>query len=169
VKLQRTNTLDKPVLDQGTFQQLLVAAYTLQEQNDHLLAKKARADFPQSLSYGAVAGKVHLILPVPMTPEPLAETELPLNLALPLAQSDVEPLASVNNSALRPETDPRVPDLAREILEAASFKRTQSKLAELVPGVQHPVPNATIGSYHRWVSSRRVRSDGCRAPRQVPA
>ena len=28
-----TNTIDKPVLDQETFQQLLAAAYTLQEQN----------------------------------------------------------------------------------------------------------------------------------------
>jgi hypothetical protein len=31
VNYERTNTLDKPVLDQETFQQLLAAAYTMQE------------------------------------------------------------------------------------------------------------------------------------------
>jgi hypothetical protein len=158
VKLQRTNTVDKPVLDQGTFQQLLAAAYTLQEQNDHLLVKEAKADSPRSLPDVAVAEKVRLI-PISMTPEPWAETELPLKSVLPMAQSDVEPVASLNDSVRHPETDTRVPDLAREVLEAASVKRAQSKSAELTLPVQHPVPRATSGSGYRMVRGRISQSN----------
>ena len=36
VKLNGTTAQDKPVLNRETFQQLLAAAYVLQEQNEHL-------------------------------------------------------------------------------------------------------------------------------------
>jgi hypothetical protein len=38
--------LDKPVQDQETFQQLLAAAYTMQEQT-HLLVKETKEDPPR--------------------------------------------------------------------------------------------------------------------------
>lgn len=79
---QRTNTLDKPVLDQDTFQQLLAAAYTLQEQN-RLPVKESKADSSQTVS-------------------------LPLE-SVPMAQSDVEPLASLNDSAVPSSRDRRTP------------------------------------------------------------
>jgi hypothetical protein len=154
VNLQPTNTLDKPVLDQGTFQQLLAAAYTLQEQNDHLLVKEAKADFSRTLSAEAVAEKVHLIPPVSLTPEPLAETELPLKSVVPMTQSEVDPLALLNDSLLHPETDTRVPVLAREVPEATIFKRPQSKPEQLILPVQHPVPSAAGGSHYRMVRRR---------------
>jgi hypothetical protein len=68
---QRINRLDKPVLDQNTFQQLLAAAHTLQEQN-HSLVKETKADACQTVS---------------LRVEP---AQMP--------QSDLEPLASLNDS-----------------------------------------------------------------------
>jgi len=65
---RRTDIIDKPVLDQSMFQQLLAAAYTLQEQ-----IKETKADSCRTVS-------------------------LPLASA-PMAQSDVEPLAPLNESA----------------------------------------------------------------------
>jgi hypothetical protein len=50
VKPQPANALDKPVLDQETFQQLLAAAYTLQEQNVQLPVKEVAASSPLTLS-----------------------------------------------------------------------------------------------------------------------
>ncbi|HXM20451.1 MAG TPA: hypothetical protein VN948_04195 [Terriglobales bacterium] len=160
MEYQRANTVDKPVLDQGTFQQLLAAAYTLQEQNDHLLVKQAKVDFPRTLSDEAVAEKVHLIPLVSLTPELLAETELPLESVLAMAQSDVERLASLNDSVLQPETDARVPVLAREVLEAATFKRRpQSKPAQLILLVHHAVPSTTSGSRYRMEHGRISQSN----------
>ena len=150
VKRQPTNTLDKPVLDQVTFQQLLAAAYTLQEQNARLL--EAKADFPQTLSDRAIAEKVPLNPLVSLPFKRLAET------GQPQAQTDVEPLASLNDSVLQPEIDARVPVLAREVQEDATFKRPQSKSAQLVLLVQHSVPCATSGSRDRMV--RRRASQG---------
>ena len=72
---QHVDRLDKPVLDQNTFQQLLAAAYTLQEQN-HSLVKEAQADSAQTALL----------------------TELPLESVLP--QSDVEQSAPFNTSTV---------------------------------------------------------------------
>jgi hypothetical protein len=46
VKYQPTNPLDKPVLDPEMFQQLLAAAFTLQEQDHHPPVEEAKADSP---------------------------------------------------------------------------------------------------------------------------
>ena len=46
------NTLDKPVLDQDSCQQLLSAAYTLQEKNRSLV-KETKADSSQTVSLRA--------------------------------------------------------------------------------------------------------------------
>ena len=124
------------------FQQVLAAAYTLQEHNDHLLLKEPKADFPQTLSDRVIAENADLIPLVSLTPKPWAEIELPLESVLPMAQADVEPLASLNDSVLQPETDARVPVLAREVLEAATCKRSRSKPEPLIKLVQHAVPRA---------------------------
>jgi len=78
---RRTNAIDKPVLDQETFQQLLAAAYTLQEQNC-LPVKETKADSSRTLSLALES--------------------------VPMAQSDVEPLASLN-SVVPSSRDRRIP------------------------------------------------------------
>jgi hypothetical protein len=72
---QHVDRLDKPVLDQNTFQQLLAAAYTLKEQN-HSLVKEAQADCAQTALL----------------------TELPVESVLPA--SDVEQSAPFNTSTV---------------------------------------------------------------------
>jgi hypothetical protein len=79
---QRVNTLRKPVLDQESFQQLLAAAYTLQEQN-HYPATEIDADYARTVS-----------LPVE---------------SIPMSQSDVELLPSLNDSAVPSARDRRNP------------------------------------------------------------
>lgn len=149
VKCQRSNTLNKPVLDQRTFQQLLAAAYTLQEHNDHLLVKESKVDSPQTFSDGTIAERVGLIPLVSLASEPLAKIELALEPVPPIAQSDVEPLAPLNDSALQLETDARIPALAPEVLEAPSFKWLPSKTAHLILSFKHAVPSATSSSGDR--------------------
>lgn len=68
-----TSTRGKPLLDERTFQQLLGAAYMLQQHNDRLLAKRPKADYAQSLSDGVIAEHVGpLIQVVPLTSEIVA-------------------------------------------------------------------------------------------------
>ncbi len=50
VKPTATTTQNKPVLDRESFQQLLAAAYVLQEQSDRQPAKAPRPDYTQALS-----------------------------------------------------------------------------------------------------------------------
>ena len=45
-----TSPQRKPLLDEGSFQQLLSAAFVLQEHNDRLRAKEFQSDFSDSLS-----------------------------------------------------------------------------------------------------------------------
>jgi hypothetical protein len=99
VKLQPTNTPNKPVLDLGSFQQLLAAAYTLQEQNDHLLLNGAKADFSQTFTGRAIAEKLPLPPPVSPSCKPLAETELPMKSAAPMIQSDLPVLRRDRDAA----------------------------------------------------------------------
>ena len=79
---QRIHTLDKPALDPDTFQQLLAAAYTLQEQNRHPI-KKTEADSSKTVS---------------LPPESFG-----------IAQCDVELLPSVNDSAVPSSRERRIP------------------------------------------------------------
>jgi hypothetical protein len=76
------NTLDKPVLNQDSFQQLLSAAYTLQGKNRSLV-KKAKADSWQTVS---------------LRPEPVQ-----------MAHADLEPSAHLNGSAVSSSRDRRIP------------------------------------------------------------
>jgi hypothetical protein len=79
---RRINTLDKPALDQDTFQQLLAAAYTLQEQNRDPV-KDSEADSSRTVSLALESA--------------------------PIAQYDVEPLTSLNDSAVPGSRDRRPP------------------------------------------------------------
>jgi hypothetical protein len=76
------NTLDKPVLDQDSFQQLLAAAYTLQEKNRSLV-KETKADSSQTVS---------------LRPEPVQ-----------MAHSDLEASAQRNGSMVPTSRDRRIP------------------------------------------------------------
>jgi hypothetical protein len=76
----RITTLDKPVLDEDTFQQLLAAAYTLKEQHSQPV-KKTEADSSWTVSL------------------PLA--------SIPMAQSDVASLASLNHSPVPSSSERR--------------------------------------------------------------
>lgn len=79
---QRVKPLGKPILDQDTFQQLLAAAYTLQEQ-DRYPGKEIKAAYARTVS-----------LPVE---------------SIPMSQSDVELLPSLNDSAVPSARDRRNP------------------------------------------------------------
>jgi hypothetical protein len=153
VDCQPHNPLGKPVLDQETFQQLLAAAYTLQEQNDRLLVKKAKSDLLQAFSDRAVVEEVRLIPPPSPRPEAFSETELPLKAVVPMTQSDVEPLASLHDSLPHPETDNRVPVLATGELETA-----RSKPERLILPAQHRARSAS-GSHHQRVRRRISQSN----------
>jgi hypothetical protein len=76
------NTLDKPVLNQDSFQQLLSAAYTMQEKNRSLV-KETKADSSQTVS---------------LRPEPMQ-----------IAQSDLEPLVSRIHLTVPNARDRRIP------------------------------------------------------------
>lgn len=79
---QHINTLDKPVLDQDSFQQLLSAAYTLQEKNRSLV-KETKGDSSQT---------------VLLRPEPVQ-----------MAHSDLEPSVHLHGSVVPPSRDRRIP------------------------------------------------------------
>ncbi len=78
VKRQSLTTQGKPVLDEGTFHQLLAAAFTLQQHSDRLLVKEPKADCAQILSDGAIAENVRSIHVVPLSPETVAHPVPPL-------------------------------------------------------------------------------------------
>jgi len=78
---QRANMLDKPVWDRDEFQQLLAAAYALQEQN-RLPVKETRADSSQTVS-------------LPLEP-------------VQMAHSDLEPSAHLNDSVIPTSRDRRI-------------------------------------------------------------
>jgi hypothetical protein len=77
------DALDKPVLDQDSFQQLLSAAFALQERNRSLV-QEAKADSSQTVS---------------LWPE-----------LVQMAQTDLEPLASRSRPAVPNSRDRRIPD-----------------------------------------------------------
>ncbi len=78
MKRQSLTTQGKPVLDEGTFHQLLAAAFTLQQHSDRLLVKEPKADCAQILSDGAIAENVRSIHVVPLSPETVAHPVPPL-------------------------------------------------------------------------------------------
>jgi hypothetical protein len=79
---RHVNRLDKPVLDQDSFHQLLSAAYTLQKQNRSLITE-TKADSSRTVS---------------LQPEPVL-----------MAHSDLEPSAHLNGSAVPTSRDRRIP------------------------------------------------------------
>ena len=79
---RRINTFGKPVLDQDTFQQLLAAAYTLQEQNGYPVTE-TKAGYSRTVSMALES--------------------------VPMAQSDVRLLPSLNDSPVPSARDRRIP------------------------------------------------------------
>ena len=70
-----TSPQRKPLLDEASFQQLLSAAYVLQEHNDRLRAKGFQADFAENLSALVETQKLiqTLQLDLAAAAEPVAE------------------------------------------------------------------------------------------------
>lgn len=116
MKLQSPNPPDKPVLDLGTFQQLLAAAYTLQEQNCHLLLKEARLDFPPLLSEDSDDEKVRPIPPVSRQPLEMG-TRLP-GLPLGILEAEVSKRQGLKATHRK---------LARAVRDAASGSRDKMR------------------------------------------
>ena len=67
----------KPVSDERTFQQLLLAAYLLQQHNDRLLAKSPGTGYTQALSNATVAEYVETPSAAALTPETMSDPVLP--------------------------------------------------------------------------------------------
>jgi hypothetical protein len=76
VKCPCTNPQGKPVFDERTFQELLLAAYLLQQHNDRLLANSPRTAYTQVFSNGTVAEYVEAPSATPLTPETMAHPVL---------------------------------------------------------------------------------------------
>lgn len=84
---QVTSPQEKPALDEGTFQQLLAAAYTLQEQTSRQLVKEAKLDYTQTPSEQAIAEHQEPIKSVQATPDAVVHPAA-LELVLPLVQPE---------------------------------------------------------------------------------
>jgi hypothetical protein len=76
VKCPCTNPQGKPVFDERTFQELLLAAYLLQQHNDRLLANRPRTAYTQVFSNGTVTEYVEAPSATPLTPETMAHPVL---------------------------------------------------------------------------------------------
>jgi len=76
VKCPCTNPQGKPVFDERTFQELLLAAYLLQQHNDRLLAKSPGTAYTQVLSNGSVAEYGGVPSVAPLAPETIADPVL---------------------------------------------------------------------------------------------
>jgi hypothetical protein len=169
VNRESRNPSGKPVLDQATFQQLLAAAYTLQQQTIHLPVGKM-ADSPPALSAGAAAQKIQPVPLVSLAPRSFAEIKRredflprPVDLettnrlsvmpGISLAQSGPEPSASNHDSPLQLEADTRLSRRPHEVLWVARLKPRQSKSTELLLP-EHPVPSGIWSSRYRKVPLR---------------
>ena len=135
-----TSTYGKPVLDERTFQQLLAAAYTLQEYNDRLLMKEHKADCAALFPRGIVK-KLRPIQVVPLTPEPLAvpHSDRLLGPVLRPAQAEVEPLAPQYDSVIPPETAYQLSVLASQ-LEALIQQTIRNDSGWQAPAVAQETP-----------------------------
>jgi hypothetical protein len=126
VKPEPTSAYGKPVLDERTFQQLMAAAYMLQEHNDCVLMKEPNADCA-ALSPRGIVQNFRPIQVVSHTPErgAVPQSTRPAGSVLRLAQSEVESLASLYDSIIPPETAYRLSVLASQ-LEALMRREIRS-------------------------------------------
>jgi hypothetical protein len=122
------NTLDKPVLDQDSFQQLLSAAYTLQEKNRSLV-QETKADSSQTVS---------------LRPEPVQ-----------MAHSDLKPSAHLNGSVVPTSRDRRIPGGDECFWRVATAVAMVSLFALLVVSSHDPLP-ARLEVIQQEVPLRRV-------------
>jgi hypothetical protein len=135
------DTLDKPLLDQDSFQQLLSAAFTLQEQNCTLV-NETKVDFSQTVS---------------LRPEPMQ-----------MAHSDLEPSASRTRSAVPNSRDTRIPDeffwnvaaaIAMVSLFALLFVSSHDRLSPLPANlevIQQEVPFRRVLAQSDEVSTKAM-------------
>lgn len=127
MKQEPTSTHGKPVLDERTFQQLLLAVYTLQQHHDRVLMKKPESDCA-ALS---PTGIVNHVRPTPLTPgapysvRPLESVPWP-------AQDEVGPLAAQCDSLIPPETAYQLSALASQ-LDALMQREVQTEWATPQP------------------------------------
>jgi len=111
---RRINTFGKPVLDQHTFQQLLAAAYTLQEQNRHPVTE-IKTSYPRTVSMALESA--------------------------PMAQSDFQTLPSLNDSPVSSAPDRRTPRSDEFFWRIATAVATAGLLALLFVTLLHrPLP-----------------------------
>ena len=152
-----TSTYGKPVLDERTFQQLLAAAYTLQEHNDRLLMKEHKADCA-ALSPGGIVKNLLPIQVVPLAPEPLAvpDSERRLGPVRRPAQAEVEPLAPQYDSVIPPETAYQLSVLASQ-LEALMQPQIRSDSEWTTPQLPAVAHETQVGEQQATGYSTQVR------------
>ena len=152
-----TSTYGKPVLDERTFQQLLAAAYTLQEYNDRLLMKEHKADCAALFPRGIVK-KLRPIQVVPLTPEPLAvpHSDRLLGPVLRPAQAEVEPLAPQYDSVIPPETAYQLSVLASQ-LEALMQREIRTDSEWTIPQAPAVAQETQVGDQQATGYSTQVR------------
>jgi hypothetical protein len=147
----RTITTAPPVLTEETFQQLLAAAHILQECSDRRV-EESKVGYT-GLSDGTIAESAQPVQIVPRTPR-AAEVPSP-NFAvdvIPVARTNVEPLALRNDSVLPPETAYQLAVLASQLEALAKPQiRTDSGSTIRMPVAtawEKPVEEQQIAAGH---------------------
>ncbi len=152
-----TTTYGKPVLDERTFQQLLAAAYMLQEHNDRLLMKEHKADCT-ALSPRGIVKNLLPIQVVPLTFEPLAvpHSDRLLGTVLRSTQAEVEPVAPLHDSVIPPETAYQLSVLASR-LEALMQREIQPDSEWTTPYAPAVAQETQVGEQQAAVRSTEVQ------------
>jgi hypothetical protein len=157
VKRKPTSTYGKPVLDERAFQQLLAAAYMLQEHNDRLLVMEHKADCGALFPKGIVKNLLPIQV-VPLTLEPLGvpHSDRLLGPVLQLAQAEVEPLAPQYDSVIPPETADQLSVLASQ-LEALMRQQIRTDSEWTTPQAPTVAQETQVGEQQATGYSTQVR------------
>ena len=135
MKQESTSPHGKPVLDERTFQQLLLAVYTLQQHHDRVLMKEPESDYA-ALSPTGIVNHFWPTPLLPLTPG-TPHSVRPLGSVPWQAQAEVGTLAAQCDSLIPPETAYQLSALASQ-LDALIPREIQTEWTiPQAPSVEH--------------------------------
>jgi hypothetical protein len=154
VNYQPPNTLDKPTLDEEAFQQLLAAAFTLQEEQ-HFLRNK------HSETASILASPVHVVVdrisnPSPPSPLQTLYAIEPLKPPRTIVQSVPKPLTLSDDAILRPALTAVVEHRALTPPQAPSLKVPSANVARAAKPAAVARPEKRGIAIPKNTSRRRV-------------
>jgi hypothetical protein len=165
-----TSTHGKPVLDERTFQQLLAAAYALQEHTNRLLMKEQKADCAAPSPRGIVKNLLSIqVVPLTFEPLPVPQSDRLLGPALRPAQAEVEPRAPQYHSVIPPETVNQLSVLASQ-LEALMQREIRTDSEWTIRQAPAVAQETQVGELQATGYSAQVRRQSVlEQPRPEPA